>query len=454
MNKMKLKHFIIIVLLAFIVAACTQTIQNQPNPSTEHVSMKVLHYDESTFFRDYASMFMVKFPHIEIEFIPFQSSNNESDTPMDYIQELEKAIDEHQPDLLWLYPFSYAELASRGMLLDLKPLMQKEQYDVTQLASVVIDRLTFLGEGKLYGLSPQYSSRALFYNKDLFDQYGVAHPHAQMSWKEVLQLAQRFPSDQGVYGFQLYDGLPAAELVKEIGRTKQLDIIDWQFKRVAGDTAGWKEILQMTMEAYKAGVLLQEDGPRGPRIEIESLRQNPFIAGRTAMALYGYAMVETMNQAEQLLNDSVPNWGVVTAPVDPNHPELSPHYVMNEIFAIAAKADHSDAAWEFIKYVLSEEYAVIKSRSIRNQLYTRSLPKDKESLERLEAFTKLKPAEAYMNRADLELSSAESTALEMMLNEEFSSFLQGAKSAEAALLTIEQKGTQLLSEVIQKGEGE
>lgn len=54
-------------------------------------------------------------------------------------------------------------------------------------------------------MAPSISTRALFYNKDLFDRYGVPYPTNAMTWDDVLALAKRFPTkgegEGRIYGF-------------------------------------------------------------------------------------------------------------------------------------------------------------------------------------------------------------------------------------------------------------
>ncbi|MDG0873339.1 extracellular solute-binding protein [Paenibacillus thiaminolyticus] len=45
----------------------------------------------------------------------------------------------------------------------------------------------------MYGLSPTFVSSAVYYNKDLFEQYGVTPPQDKMTWEQLLDLAARFP---------------------------------------------------------------------------------------------------------------------------------------------------------------------------------------------------------------------------------------------------------------------
>src|ERR1700748_2998653 len=82
------------------------------------------------------------------------------------------------PDVLMAWELTYAELAARGVLLDLNTLLSQDTAFAAPLRSDSFRPLydTFTFDGAQYVLPEQWSGNYLFYNKRLFAEAGVAAP--------------------------------------------------------------------------------------------------------------------------------------------------------------------------------------------------------------------------------------------------------------------------------------
>src|SRR5690606_23647078 len=99
----------------------------------------------------------------------------------------------------------YAQLVEEGGVMELETMIKKDGFDTDGMHPAVIELLKEQGGGQLYGLAPTFSSSALFYNADLFEEHGIEPPSDRMSWQDVMQLAARFPTggseEERIYGF-------------------------------------------------------------------------------------------------------------------------------------------------------------------------------------------------------------------------------------------------------------
>jgi multiple sugar transport system substrate-binding protein len=163
------------------------------------------YYNENSYLQQYGNLFAAKFPNIEVKVVStqaiYQPGINNSQ------EQFDKLIKEEKPDILLLNMNQYAQMVADGKLLELDSLIKKDKFDIENIFPAVMDLIKSKGYGKLYGLTPSFNSSALFYNKDMFDQYGVPYPNDQMSWDEVMQLAKRFPTngdkDKRIYGYYM-----------------------------------------------------------------------------------------------------------------------------------------------------------------------------------------------------------------------------------------------------------
>ncbi|WP_231570976.1 ABC transporter substrate-binding protein [Gordoniibacillus kamchatkensis] len=365
----------------------------------EKATVKVMYFDKNYFFQQYGNLFLAKFPNIDIEVVSNQGIYGPG---KDYKEEFKKLLDTEKPDVLLINdPAQVEELAADGRLYALDDVMKQDKFDIDRILPSVVDLIKEMGNGKMYALSPTFSSSALYYNKDLFEQYGVPLPTNQMSWEDVLRLAARFPTDgkddERVYGLAAYSYNKdlAFPYFNAIGTTKGLLPVDPGTMTVTLQTDGWKQVLQLTADALKSGALYapkSDPQKAGQPVMFDNyLKQNPFVTGKAAMTIDRSYLIQTLAQAKERLKDLKPvNWDIVTVPVDPGNPSVSNTISPIALFAVSATASNTRAAWEVVKYINSDEMARIQSKSSTELLARTAYMKEKDG-HNLEPFYTLKP---------------------------------------------------------------
>ncbi len=83
----------------------------------------------------------------------------------------------------------FPDYQTRDVLLDLKPYIDKDGYDLTQLADQAVADFT-TPDGQ-YGLPRDLNVIALFYNKKLFDAAGVAYPDESWDWAKLVEVGKQ-----------------------------------------------------------------------------------------------------------------------------------------------------------------------------------------------------------------------------------------------------------------------
>lgn len=92
------------------------------------------------------------------------------------------------PDLFYVEAFWFEELINQGMLLPLDPLIGRDpDFDLDWYYPSLIDAFTH--GGRIYGIPKDFSTLALFYNKSIFDEYGVSYPTNDDTWFDMLDKA-------------------------------------------------------------------------------------------------------------------------------------------------------------------------------------------------------------------------------------------------------------------------
>lgn len=94
------------------------------------------------------------------------------------------------------YSYDYAR---NGWLLDIQDLFDSGAIDLSNFNQASLDPFTV--EGKVIGVPKDYDSVAVFYNKAIFDDAGVAYPDGDWTWAEFAETAKKLANaEKGVYG--------------------------------------------------------------------------------------------------------------------------------------------------------------------------------------------------------------------------------------------------------------
>jgi len=344
-----------------------------PLDSKERADLKVLYYNGKQFESDFGAEFSQQFPNVNIEFAAREAMFYGVANKPQEVRTLE-FINEEQPDLLYLSLSEYEKFAKEGLLMELDTAINESSYDLEGFNPAILSLLRSKSDDKLYGLSPIFSSLGLYYNIDLFNQYNIELPRDSMSWDEVFELAKRFSSDgdpdSRVYGFSFNRYSQPLMNVLDIASAQNLRVFNPEATEVQLDSEPWRKVFELAIDAIKSGAMYlpSEDAFNRPR----ELEDDLFIMGRSAMTFQSPAYSSDLRLAKEQLPDVPPvNWGVVTAPVDPNNRMQSAYYTYGAVFAISANARNPRAAWEFIKFVNSPEYAEMKADKDNAFLFSR-----------------------------------------------------------------------------------
>ncbi|WP_324667920.1 ABC transporter substrate-binding protein [Geochorda subterranea] len=109
------------------------------------------------------------------------------------------------PDIIYIGSRWIPALADMGAIIPLDEYITQEKYDLYY--PTVWDTVRY--EGKIWGIVRAMSTKALLYNRGLFERYGVQPP---TDWDEVLDAARKLHHPPTLYGF----GLPGNRFVSTV----------------------------------------------------------------------------------------------------------------------------------------------------------------------------------------------------------------------------------------------
>ncbi|MBT2410590.1 ABC transporter substrate-binding protein [Streptomyces sp. ISL-12] len=202
---------------------------------------------------------------------------------------LRQASSRTLPDLLMLDNADLQQVAQTGALTPL------DQYgiDTSGFAEGILSAGTY--DGKVYGLAPYVSTVALFYNKDMLAEAGVAVPR---TWDELKEAAAEL-TRPGRHGMAV-DASATFES-------------SWQFLPFLWSNGGHEKQLDTprAAQALRLWVDLVKDGSMSKSVLnwTQADVHDQFAAGRTAMMINGPWRTAALNDDEDL------RWGVAPVPV-------------------------------------------------------------------------------------------------------------------------------------------
>ena len=357
-RKLTCAFIVIVALLALTACDGLSLFRNQ---KSQQLTLKVLYPSASGFERTWGASIREALPHVTFQVIA-ESPNGD--------RELETLIREEKPDLIYMGSAArYNELAELGALAPLDSWITLEQSLLNELYQPAIEHLE-LQQRQLFGLPVQFDAKLLFFNKTLFDAYQVPHPYVGISWHEAMALADRFAGQQYnsniVYGLEDYDWDESPYnpflLVERIALSRGMYFFDSN-GRSAIHTKEWSELLGQAADAFARGSFFMPERSDllydGQKVVNHYVKDKPFLAGRTAMALHGVSMfgfLFDLDHYEGLEAEGL-DWGVVPAPVDPGNSGATTNVVPVHIFGIHSDSPLQDEAWEVIRFLTGEAFA-------------------------------------------------------------------------------------------------
>lgn len=139
--------------------------------------------------------FNAVFPNITIEkqIVPWAN----------YWTQLQTAVSGGAPfDVFWMNSSSFPPYASSGALLPINQVMGGNGIAVDRLPATLVTPYAL--DGVQYGVPRDFDAIAIYYNKTLFDDAGVAYPTAGWTWDDFRSAAEQLTNtDAGIWGVGL-----------------------------------------------------------------------------------------------------------------------------------------------------------------------------------------------------------------------------------------------------------
>lgn len=248
------------------------------------------------------------------------------------------------PDVFWMHSNEIAKYAEYEMLLDLTDrINSSDKIDLSKYPKDIVDLYNWNNE-KQYAVPKDIDTIALWYNKTMFDEAGLAYPNEDWTWDDFKEAAKKLTkSDGSQYGYAVNPGNNQDGWYNMIYSMGGAVISDDKKTSKMDDTNTIKAIefaASFVKEGYSPNYeVLSENG-------VDAL----FKSGKIAMVTLGSWMVNDF-----MSNDYVKtNADVALLPKDAfTGRRISLYNGLG--WAASANTKNPDNAWKLIEYLCSKE---------------------------------------------------------------------------------------------------
>ncbi|TNJ64888.1 extracellular solute-binding protein [Paenibacillus hemerocallicola] len=252
-------------------------------------------------------------------------------------------------DVLYSASNTFNEMAMPVELqYDMTGLIQKHSIDLRQYQSDLIEGLRTTN-GEIYALPITNIVQSLFYNKSIFDQFGVPYPIDGMTWESMLQTAQRLTRKEGEKQYLGFAASPSFLNMNPYGQS----FWDTKSEMPTFQEDVWKRLIQQYFivsaqgPGYKEWVIANNRLPY--RLELTNSQQ-------LAMFVFNSQFPLTVPEDMKKID-----WDMIALPTLAEKPGVgsqSTPYVMG----VTSISENKDAAITAIQYLMSLEMQTDYSR--------------------------------------------------------------------------------------------
>ncbi len=317
--------------------------ESNSESSGEPVTLRVLRagitVTETEFNTYFVDPIKEKYPNITLEWV---------DAPEDV--EIEPLITQGTlPDIIITSTTAATSDYERlDLVEDLTPYVDKFKVDLSKLKPVVLETIkTYSPEGKLSVLPLSLNLPVLFYNKEIFDKFGVPYPKDEQStWVEVIELGKQVTKTDGGVPYIGFD----VNGPTNISSGLDLTILDpVTGKPTLTTNPGWKKVFDVLKKSYEVpGYIGEED-------RYQYANDDDIFFNEQNLATLAFNLAHLVGPLEELRQQGVElDWDFAPFPNFEENLGTNRGANVHSVF-VTKTSKHKDEAFQVIANLLSEE---------------------------------------------------------------------------------------------------
>lgn len=249
----------------------------------------------------------------------------------------------NMPDVFWMHSQQVGTYAQYDdVLLDLSDKIEKsDKIDLSNYQQDIVE-LYKNPDGKQIGVPKDVDTAAVWYNKKMFDEAGIAYPTADWTWEDFRNISKQLTKEDGSqYGTAMKPGSDQESWYGTIYANGGY-VISEDKKKSGFDDPKTIEACQYIEELIKDGSM--------PEYQVMADNETVALqeAGTVAMTFQGSWMVSELGVNDYLKEN------IAIAPL-PKGANGAVSMCNGLAWSASAGGDHTEEAWQLIEYLGSKE---------------------------------------------------------------------------------------------------
>ena len=243
------------------------------------------------------------------------------------------------PDVAFLSPIQ--GYAASGVLEPLDGFIAATGYDTSDYWPALLDSAVF--EGTIYGLPRDIGLEVLYYNKDIFDELGVAYPDDSWTWDDLLAAAEQLTEVTGAGRVIRHAlGMEGGKYQLWIGQNRGgiLDDMRNPSRCILAEPVAIEAV------EFFAGMMNDNHAMRSANLSQAGGDAAVFQSGQAAMIIQNASRISAFNAAGL-------NYDVAVVPI-PDGGQRSAR-AGGAAWTMSSSSDDKDAAWTFLSWLQSTD---------------------------------------------------------------------------------------------------
>ncbi|CAG7636715.1 hypothetical protein PAESOLCIP111_03777 [Paenibacillus solanacearum] len=234
-----------------------------------------------------------------------------------------------------------ARVVDFGLQYDVTPLIKKYNYDLNKVEPAALDMFKKFGNGAVWGIPSFMSPSPLYYNKDVFDKFGVPYPKDGTTWDDLNELSKkltRLDGNEQYYGLFL----SFAHVIRR--NQYSLNVVDPATSKAAFNTDAWKSVFEQSGQFY-----------RNPNMNMTTasaalaFQRDAFIKKRSVAMWLPVSTLHTEAELQGM------NWDMASFPTYKDKPNVGPQPYPVAFF-VTTSSKYKDDAFQVASFMATEEY--------------------------------------------------------------------------------------------------
>lgn len=316
---------------------------------------------EEAFMDLYGNLIIKKFPHITPKFLPSNADNT-----------FDKLMSSNHPiDLVSTsIGLTAGSVLANDLQYDISDLIKYFNYDLDQLEPSTVEIQRQIANGGIYGLPVSTDTMTLFYNRELFERFGVSHPQDGMMWEDVYDLTKQMARTDGTTRYYGIGGSPTHAFQMD---PLSAPFVDPETNQSLLTSEVFKRSFQVFTDLFTIAGNQVDSSTWSYSSHLRLFQKEKVMAMLIGTSALGYAYFADKDELD---------WDVVSYPTYSDLPEIGPQ-TYPVYYYVSSISKHKEQAFEVTAYMTSKEFQthlaergalpILDDLSIMGQ-YGKSLP--------------------------------------------------------------------------------